>query len=354
MGHGALTTAQVVAKIQDLLPTPPAAADHPPIARKPRSVESGKDDVRIRRVGRLLTQMAQCCQPAPFEPIAGYITQRARRNHPPPGLRQLAKPGQSAPRTRHRGRLGRNAGHLSSGRHGGCHDRSGLLRDITSILANEQVNVLGANTLTDRETSIARMGLTLEITDVVQLSRVLDQIGQLHNVVEAYRRVEVDGLGQAGQQPSGFPQQGIAPQQQRQSAAAALPPQGRRADAGQQQRPNPIAVLRVVQVNRCAADHDSRRQRAQTVQIDLGETSDGVAVFDRKVRQIRDDVLDTGTDGPQQIGRWESLRSRLSSVTTQWVSSMSRGLPSCCSVIAVRCAAGERRRTRRRCWRRRS
>ena len=48
--------------------------------------------------------------------------------------------------------------------------------------------MLGANTLTDRETSIARMGLTLEITDVVQLSRVLDQIGQLHNVVEAYRK----------------------------------------------------------------------------------------------------------------------------------------------------------------------
>ena len=69
-----------------------------------------------------------------------------------------------------------------------AHDRSGLLRDITSILANEQVNVLGANTLTDRATSIARMGLTLEITDVVQLSRVLDRISQLHNVVEVYRK----------------------------------------------------------------------------------------------------------------------------------------------------------------------
>ena len=69
-----------------------------------------------------------------------------------------------------------------------AHDRSGLLRDITSILSNAQVNVLGANTLTDRETSIARMELTLEITDVAQLSRVLDHIRQLHNVVEAYRK----------------------------------------------------------------------------------------------------------------------------------------------------------------------
>ena len=56
-----------------------------------------------------------------------------------------------------------------------------------SSSASTQV-LLGANTLTDRDTSIARMGLTLEITDVVQLSRVLDQIGQLPNVMEAYRK----------------------------------------------------------------------------------------------------------------------------------------------------------------------
>ena len=69
-----------------------------------------------------------------------------------------------------------------------AHDRSGLLRDITSILANEQVNVLGANTLTDPESLLARMELTLEITDVLQLSRVLDKIGQLRNVMDACRK----------------------------------------------------------------------------------------------------------------------------------------------------------------------
>lgn len=69
-----------------------------------------------------------------------------------------------------------------------AHDRAGLLRDITSILANDQVNVLGANTLTDKGTTMARMGLTLEITDVVQLSRVLDKIAQLPNIVDAYRK----------------------------------------------------------------------------------------------------------------------------------------------------------------------
>ena len=188
IGHGALTTAQVVAKIQDLLPAPPAAADHPPITRKPRSVESGKDDVRIRGVGRLLTQMAQCCQPAPFEPIVGYITQgRGVTIHRQDCANWLSLASQHHERVIEVG-WGETPATYPVDIMIVAHDRSGLLRDITSILANEQVNVLGANTLTDRETSIARMGLTLEITDVVQLSRVLDRIGQLHNVVEAYRK----------------------------------------------------------------------------------------------------------------------------------------------------------------------
>jgi GTP pyrophosphokinase len=69
-----------------------------------------------------------------------------------------------------------------------AHDCPMLLRDITSILANEQVSMIGTNTLTNQDTFIAHMGLTLEITDVVQLSRVLDKIGQLPKVVEAYRK----------------------------------------------------------------------------------------------------------------------------------------------------------------------
>ena len=40
LGHGVLTTAQVVARIQDLLPAVPAAGDSLPIARKPRPAEA--------------------------------------------------------------------------------------------------------------------------------------------------------------------------------------------------------------------------------------------------------------------------------------------------------------------------
>jgi GTP pyrophosphokinase len=70
-----------------------------------------------------------------------------------------------------------------------AYDRSGLLRDITAVLANEKINLTGVNTLTDKRDGIARMNLVMEISNIAQLSRVLAQIGQLPNVVEARRKM---------------------------------------------------------------------------------------------------------------------------------------------------------------------
>ncbi|MBK8181823.1 MAG: GTP diphosphokinase [Candidatus Competibacteraceae bacterium] len=188
IGHGVLTTAQVVARIQDLLPAPPAPAESQAISRKFKSAEPGKDDVRIRGVGQLLTQMGQCCQPAPFEPIAGYITQgRGVTIHRQDCTNFLGLASQHHERVIEVG-WGETPATYPVDIMIVAHDRSGLLRDITSILANDQVNVLGAHTLTNKEKSIAHMRLTAEITDVVQLSHILDKITQLPNIVTAYRK----------------------------------------------------------------------------------------------------------------------------------------------------------------------
>ncbi len=188
VGQGVLTTAQVVARLQDLLPAPPAAEGGLPVLRKFKPPEPGKDDVKIRGVGHLLTQMAQCCQPAPFEPIAGYITQgRGVTIHRQDCTNFLGLANQHHERVIEVG-WGETPATYPVDIMIVARDRSGLLRDITSILANDSVNVLRADTLTDKETSIARMGLTLEIIDVVQLSRVLDKISQLPNIMAAYRK----------------------------------------------------------------------------------------------------------------------------------------------------------------------
>jgi GTP pyrophosphokinase len=44
------------------------------------------------------------------------------------------------------------------------------------------------NTLTNRKTQIADMHITLEITDIKQLSRILDKIGHMPSVLDATRK----------------------------------------------------------------------------------------------------------------------------------------------------------------------
>ncbi|MCK5262530.1 MAG: bifunctional (p)ppGpp synthetase/guanosine-3',5'-bis(diphosphate) 3'-pyrophosphohydrolase, partial [Gammaproteobacteria bacterium] len=66
-------------------------------------------------------------------------------------------------------------------------DRQGLLGDVTNTLSNEKVNVIAVNTLSDKKQQTARMAVTIEIHDLQQLTRVMDKIGQLPNVIEVLR-----------------------------------------------------------------------------------------------------------------------------------------------------------------------
>ena len=68
-----------------------------------------------------------------------------------------------------------------------AYDRSGLLRDITWVLANEKVNVIALNTQSDLEKSTARLRFSVEVGDIAQLSRLLDKLSQLRNVIAVQR-----------------------------------------------------------------------------------------------------------------------------------------------------------------------
>ena len=69
-----------------------------------------------------------------------------------------------------------------------AYDRSGLLRDIMMELASNNLNVLAANTLTDRNSHIARLSLTLEIARLELLGRIMDKINQIPNVIDVHRQ----------------------------------------------------------------------------------------------------------------------------------------------------------------------
>ncbi|MBI5460785.1 MAG: GTP diphosphokinase [Gammaproteobacteria bacterium] len=186
IGNGDLSTAQLAGAANEL--ALPGSEEFVP-ARPARSADSGDTGLSIEGVGNLLTQMAKCCRPVPQDPIVGYITRgrgvTIHRRDCPNVLRLAAEERERL--------LEVDWGGAASEVYPVeieilAFDRSGLLRDITSVLANEKINVIGVNTYTDKKDYAAHMRLTLEIRDIGELSRALGRISQLPNVVEVRRR----------------------------------------------------------------------------------------------------------------------------------------------------------------------
>ncbi|QKT04865.1 GTP diphosphokinase [Ectothiorhodospiraceae bacterium 2226] len=186
VGRGDVTPAQIAGAVQRLLPpAPPSAAPTP--TRRRRAMPEG--DITVLGVGNLVTQFARCCRPVLGDPIVGYITRGRGVTIHRRDCRNILKMGDER-----RARLIEvEWGHVREGMYPveieiRAIDRHGLLRDVTTVLANEKTNVLAVNTSTDRADHTARITVTMEIADIDQLSRVLGRINQLPNVQEVRRR----------------------------------------------------------------------------------------------------------------------------------------------------------------------
>ncbi|MCD8522739.1 MAG: GTP diphosphokinase [Saccharospirillaceae bacterium] len=161
-----------------------------PLARKPEQGErqTKADDIYIEGVGNLLTQLAQCCQPVPGDDIRGYITVgRGVTVHrsdcdnllhleamEPQRLLQVSwgnKPNSTYP-----------VDMLIQ-----AYDRTGLLRDVSSVLANERINVISVNTQSNQGENTANMQLTVEVESLERFARLMSKIAQLPNVISARR-----------------------------------------------------------------------------------------------------------------------------------------------------------------------
>ena len=136
----------------------------------------------------LLSRTGMCCNPVPGQEIIGYVTRgRGVTVHRKscPNVQHMMKKdparivevswGQAAERA-HPVRIVVEA-----------YDRSGLLRDIASLVADERVNMRDAGAKTGIKGHLARVTATLEIRDAEQLSRILTRIERLPNVIEAKR-----------------------------------------------------------------------------------------------------------------------------------------------------------------------
>ena len=186
VGHGDVTTTQVANSIQDLVPKTPEQLLRVSPTRQPHD----GDTVRIEGVGNLLTNFARCCRPVPNDAILGYITRgRGVTIHRKDCSNILRLAEDDRARLIDVSWSVKDQATYPVDIQVTAYDRQGLLRDITAVVANEHINVLSMNLDTDGGKRAARMLLTIEVTDLAQLSRVLDRVTQLPNVVDARRRV---------------------------------------------------------------------------------------------------------------------------------------------------------------------
>ena len=186
LGAGDLTSASIATAVQHL------REPHSRQTRARRKVQRANkkpDAVAVTGVGDLLCNFARCCRPVPPEPIIGYITQgRGVSIHRQDCGNFLGLNRRSPERV-----LETSWGKSDSGTYPvdltlHAFDRSGLIRDITSVIADEDANVLDLQSKTDKKSMQVIMNLSLEIRDLPTLSTAITRLEQLPNVVSVRRK----------------------------------------------------------------------------------------------------------------------------------------------------------------------
>jgi GTP pyrophosphokinase len=150
------------------------------------------EGIRVKGVGDLFTQLARCCEPKPDDPspIVGYVTRgRGVTIHKwdCPNILQRTNKGDverlievdwGSPRERIYPVIIKVR----------AWDRGGLLRDIASVVAEEEVNMREVSSVSLPKMNVVTLTATLEISFVSQLISILDKIERLPNVIEVSRQ----------------------------------------------------------------------------------------------------------------------------------------------------------------------
>lgn len=189
VGASDIGVGQVLSAAQRLL-----AAKHPEEPKIPFKAKSSRrkrdSDLYIEGVGNLLTQTAGCCNPVPGDAITGYITQgrgvsihrqdcsnilQLQADEPE---RIIKVSWGEAPQSAYSVDLIIEA-----------YDRQGLLRDVTTLLDKERINISAMQTLSDKRKNTVDMQVTAEIRSIDELSRILTQLNQLSNIASARRKL---------------------------------------------------------------------------------------------------------------------------------------------------------------------
>ncbi len=181
LGCGEISVHQIALKLATQVETPKPVVEYKPPKRPASSVE-------VLGAGEMLTQLAKCCHPVPGDEIIGYIT----RNR---GVTIHRRDCYNVIHEDEKERLipvswGASDSTYPVSIKVEAWDRVGLVRDITTLVAEEKVNIAAISSLDGSERTpegYFNLYITLETKSLTQLSRLLAKIEAIRGVISVSR-----------------------------------------------------------------------------------------------------------------------------------------------------------------------
>lgn len=148
------------------------------------------DGITIAGVADLLTHTAGCCKPVPGDSILGFITQSRGIVVHRDDCSHILNIAPCRQKRLVDADWGGNASHVYSVDI--CveaYSRPGLIQDISISVINEKLNLVALTSSHNKLEPTTFIKLTIEIPSLISLSRVLDRIKQVSNVIDVKRWV---------------------------------------------------------------------------------------------------------------------------------------------------------------------
>ncbi len=177
IGYGGITTHQIALKLAAQHEQPKTMAEVAP-PKQPVTA------IKVLGVEDMLAQLAHCCHPVPGDKIIGYVT----RNR---GVSVHRQDCYNVIHVEEKERLipaewGRTDSLYLVNVQIKAWDRVGLIRDITTLVAEEKVNIASMS-LANHDDYTTSLYLSLETRGLAQLSRLLARIEGIRGVISVTR-----------------------------------------------------------------------------------------------------------------------------------------------------------------------
>ena len=190
IGCGDIRIPQLTGALQDLLNQQTSSEE-----QLPTIIKTTKHHLKIPKgilvdgVDDLLTSIGHCCKPLPGEAIVGYITIGRGITIHRANCTNITQVQQ-----RHPERItSASWGDVSKQNYAvdlllEAHNRSDLLRDITRIISDENITIIGLNSYNDKRHNLTIVNVSLEITGQEQLNLIQNRLKNIEDIISLERQ----------------------------------------------------------------------------------------------------------------------------------------------------------------------